>query len=91
MRKMHKFRFLQVAGVVEARVEVDVNAMFIPKCFGIDREGHVCMWAEVDPFMEMKKVVFRIIYTGSDVPGGFSYVGTAIEQDGTVGHIYMER
>ena len=46
------------------------------------------LWIEVDPSQPLTERVFRTVATGSSVPDGTVYIGTALLSDGTVWHVH---
>lgn len=46
------------------------------------------LWIEVDPAQPLTERVFRTVATGSSIPDGAAYIGTALLSDGTVWHVH---
>lgn len=48
----------------------------------------ISLWAEVDPMATPQTRHFFVVGTGHEFAGGARYVGTALDRDGFVWHVY---
>lgn len=101
MRVVYKYPISRVGG------SFTTYQGYVPRYVGVDVNGQVCIWLEVDtnnyklPIQAEVKVVgtgqefdFLVIgrsniFLDSIDENGFEFVGTAIESNGLVWHVYL--
>lgn len=78
---------------------------FVPRHAGIDGEGQLCVWLEVDTSKLPVEAEVKVVATGREIDfpvigwgnifldptyeNKFEFVGTAIESNGYVWHVYI--
>lgn len=55
-----------------------------------EQDGVLCFWALVDPYaLENEELSVAVVYTGEQVPNGGRYVGTCMDSDELVWHLFV--
>lgn len=74
---------------------MDIPQNFKPLSVGLDLRGNICLWAEIDPEVEMIKVAFVGVGTGwpldsVGVREDYKYVGTVNDGVAYMWHYYYK-
>ena len=88
MRTVYKYPITRVGGTFTTFMD------YAPRHVGIDSEGQLCVWLEVDTNNEPVQAEAKVIGTGHEIDfyeydNSFDFVGTAIESNGLVWHVYL--
>lgn len=60
--------------------------------FGEDRDADLCAWAEINPANSVigrREVPFCVLPTGGEVPTNATHVGSTVDHNKEVWHLYM--
>ena len=90
MRTVYKYPITRVGGAFTTFMD------YVPRHVGIDSEGQLCVWLEVDTNRPPLKAEAKVLGTGHEIDfsfyeynNSFEFVGTAIESNGLVWHVYL--
>ena len=99
MRTVYKYTISRVGGTFKTVMD------YVPRHVGIDSEGQLCLWLEVDTNRPPLKAEAKVLGTGHEIDfsvisvynifvdsideNGFEFAGTAIESNGLVWHVYL--
>lgn len=79
---IYKYGLFDKIGVVELPSRAKILSV------GYDPEGHLCLWALVNPANRLVRHTFHLVFTGEEFdPAGFAYHGTVVKSP-LVHHIY---
>jgi hypothetical protein len=87
MRAIWRYTFPAAPGVYPTKMPIGARVLHVR-----EKRNGPTVWAEVDPDADILETrTFRVVATGEEFDGGWSYLGTAHTHDGAlVWHVMEE-